>query len=164
MANLSRSPSDAHMATNGPSRSVLQQLLEEINGYDAPTEYQKPPSSQGTPKSTSRSSSVWVAGSSNAQEARAKLRAADEARQRRMSTPTVGTTADSQEPLALRRHSTQGKMPLEPFEIGIWKPPQLMAPFLGNGLNLQASSKTDSPTSLAHGNMSRGIMPPDYGF
>lgn len=69
-----------------PSSSVLRQLLEEIKGSDTPTILRN----SCTPNYTLRSPpglektrvtpTVWVGGTSIAQEAREKLRAADEAR------------------------------------------------------------------------------------
>jgi hypothetical protein len=86
-------PSSVTPLNAGPSRTLLQQLLEEING--APT---APTAHNGcTSQSTSRtrsssqthSPSVWVNDTPLAQDARDKLRAADEAHQRTVAVNTI---------------------------------------------------------------------------
>lgn len=77
----------------GPSSSFLQQLLDEINGTRPSS---APPQRQVTSTGTSattpstqrsrRTSSVWMGGGPMAQDARQKLRAADEARLRKTQT------------------------------------------------------------------------------
>lgn len=72
----------------GPSRSVLQRLLEEITDADHErSETLARAGSSGTFKHRSRTTerhhaSVWVGGNAAAEDARSKLRAHDEARQR----------------------------------------------------------------------------------
>ncbi|KZM21377.1 hypothetical protein ST47_g7486 [Ascochyta rabiei] len=81
----------------GPSRTLLQQLLEEISGASpTPTvrngsTSQAPGSTQSWTASQNHSPSAWASGSCIAQDARDKLRAADEAHQRR----SVHETADN---------------------------------------------------------------------
>lgn len=85
---------DSRFTNNGPSRSVLQKLLEEINdaGRSATRNVGESPKTSDAPgtsnndstprtASLSRRNSVWVANSAIAQDARDKLRSLDEARQ-----------------------------------------------------------------------------------
>ncbi|KAF2798780.1 hypothetical protein K505DRAFT_357163 [Melanomma pulvis-pyrius CBS 109.77] len=169
MSNPSpRRLSDAPEANTGPSRSVLQQLLEEINAPDNPTALQHTRDSQGTPKPTSRFTSAWVAGSSIAQDARAKLRAADEARQWKLSmNSTYGMPAD-QAPLPLRRHSTQSGIQFMAPGTSIWKPPHNLSPtFYGvdfAGRSTSTAARTNSPPTGSRGNVSPRKLahsPPD---
>jgi hypothetical protein len=86
MTTPARAPIGTPLQNLTPSSTFLKQLLEEINGTNIPTALQRIVGFQGAPRSransnaTRRSSSVWVGGSSVAQDARDKLRAADEAR------------------------------------------------------------------------------------
>jgi hypothetical protein len=86
MTTPTRAPIGAPLQNLAPSSTFLKQLLEEINGADIPTVLQHKVDSQGAPRSRAnssasrRSSSVWIGGSSVAQDARDKLRAVDEAR------------------------------------------------------------------------------------
>jgi hypothetical protein len=86
MTTPTRAPIGAPFQSLAPSSTFLKQLLEEINGTGIPTVLQRKVDSQGAPRSradsnaTRRSSSVWFSGSSVAQDARDKLRAADQAR------------------------------------------------------------------------------------
>ncbi|KAF2123870.1 hypothetical protein P153DRAFT_140433 [Dothidotthia symphoricarpi CBS 119687] len=102
-----RPSNDAYLTNNGPPGSFLQHLLDEINGATTPTVLRNRGTSKSTPQSqpsTSRpSSSVWVGGSSAAQDARDKLRAADEARVCRKLLSTVdGASGSHAPPLCLR--------------------------------------------------------------
>jgi hypothetical protein len=69
-----------------PSGSFLQQLLEEISGASPSNAHREQLTPQNNPTThpaqaqSRRLSSVWVGGTSIAQDAREKLRAADEAR------------------------------------------------------------------------------------
>lgn len=100
----SRSSSNASLNA-GPSRTLLQQLLEEING--APTPRRAPnESTSHSPSSTHswssshiHSPSVWVGGSSFAQDARDKLRAADQARRQRSASGDVDGASDLKTPV-----------------------------------------------------------------
>lgn len=80
------------LSFGGPSRTVLQNLLGEINGdnrtanapLDAPSSQCVPSSRSGsTSKSSRRSPSAWANGRPAAEDARTKLRALDEARRQR---------------------------------------------------------------------------------
>jgi hypothetical protein len=82
-----------------PSRTLLQKLLEEINGAPAPAVRNRTSSiaSHSVPTRP-----AWTGGASIAEDARRKLRAADEARIRHgMSSGKPGIRADS----SLHRHS-----------------------------------------------------------
>jgi hypothetical protein len=81
-----------------PSRTLLQKLLGEINGAPTPTVRSRTSSiSRPTPTRP-----VWTGGASIAEDARRKLRAADEARIRHgTSSGKPGIRADS----SLHRHS-----------------------------------------------------------
>lgn len=158
MSSPSRRLSGAPDTNTGPSRSVLQQLLEEINGPDNPTAPRHTRNFQGTPKPI-RSTSAWVAGSSIAQDARAKLRAADEARQRKLSVNSTDGTPVDQAPPSLRRHSTQTGIYFMAPGTSIWKPPHNSSPtFHGVDFADRATSpttRTNSPTTGSRGNVSR---------
>jgi hypothetical protein len=86
MTTPDRRSSGTSLQRLAPSGSFLQQLLEEISGAgpsDALRERRTPhssPTTQPTESGSRRTSSVWVGGTSIAQDAREKLRAADEAR------------------------------------------------------------------------------------
>jgi hypothetical protein len=107
---LSRSNSNGALST-GPSRTLLQQLLEEISGASSsrsrhddspppspPLSSPSPPSSYSRSSSQNFSPSVWVGGSILAQDAREKLRAADEARWRRAAVNAVDGAPDLHTP------------------------------------------------------------------
>ncbi|KAJ4983969.1 hypothetical protein SVAN01_10524 [Stagonosporopsis vannaccii] len=84
-------------ANSGPSPQELQQLWEKLNGNSASDDRKSLRSSAGTrSRSSSRrhSTSVWVGGSSIAQDARGKLRAADEARRRRVAGNAIDGSSD----------------------------------------------------------------------
>jgi hypothetical protein len=91
MTTPTRQPIGEPLQNLAPSASFLQQLLQEINGSGTPTALREPPSSQGTPRTSTssnesrRASLVWSGGASIAQEARKQLRASDEARLHRTS-------------------------------------------------------------------------------
>ncbi|CAO2647529.1 Nn.00g084510.m01.CDS01 [Neocucurbitaria sp. VM-36] len=87
MTTPSPRPNDLSLGNTGPPGSFLQQLLDEIHGKATPTVLrdESTPKGESGPQPTShdssrRRSSVWVGGTSIAQEAREKLRALDEAR------------------------------------------------------------------------------------
>lgn len=86
----------------GPSRTLLHQLLEEITGAPTASAGRTKSLSQ-SPSSTWSSShdpspSVWVGGAAFAQDARHKLRVADEAHQRRASVNSADSTPGRQTP------------------------------------------------------------------
>jgi hypothetical protein len=83
----------------GPSRTMLQKLLEEIeNDRKIPAPTRAGSLSYDRSRTASQSllrhsaTSLWVGGNSAAEDARRKLRAVDEARQRKHSTPSAGST------------------------------------------------------------------------
>ncbi|KAF9697552.1 hypothetical protein EKO04_004391 [Ascochyta lentis] len=87
--------SDSAALNAGPSRTLLQQLLEEINaGSPIQTAHkgstsQTPASLRSRPSSQGHSPSAWVGGSSIAKNARDQLREADQAHQQRLVHNTV---------------------------------------------------------------------------
>ncbi|KAK3214934.1 hypothetical protein GRF29_19g1723877 [Pseudopithomyces chartarum] len=105
MSSPPRRPSAAYTYAAAPSSSLLERLLQEINNIDAPRsdpvvsvthglnsrKYSLPSSSRRTslnstiPPPSHSSSNVWVKGGTIAEDARQKLRALDEARQRKLS-------------------------------------------------------------------------------
>ncbi|KAF1998475.1 hypothetical protein P154DRAFT_577820 [Amniculicola lignicola CBS 123094] len=103
-------------ANSGPNRSVLHKLLQEISGFDptvaTPNQILTPknsPTSRGRPRADSVTQpSVWVAGGTIAQDARDKLRAADEARLRKYGAHQLSPDPLEPEQTAqIRRRSTQ---------------------------------------------------------
>lgn len=130
MATPTRQPSGNTLQNLGPSGTFLQQLLEEINGTRPSS---APPQPQVTSigmlptrlstQSSRRTSSVWMGGGLPAQDARQKLRAADEARLRKASTG-CGNTEPVKRPPALRLHvpdfafpaPTAGSVPISPLD------------------------------------------------
>lgn len=99
----SRSNSNGALST-GPSRTLLQQLLEEINGVSSTrtarneSPSQSPASTYSQSSSQNHSPSCWVGGSTLAQDARDKLRAADEAHRRKVAANTIDGAPDLQTP------------------------------------------------------------------
>lgn len=97
----------SHRANSGPSPRELQQLWEKlhdsVDGDAVSDEHHLRRSASARSWSSSRrySASVWVGGSSIAQDARDKLRAADEARWRKVTANTIDGSPDWAEP-ALR--------------------------------------------------------------
>jgi hypothetical protein len=106
--------SDANFSSGGPSQSVLQNLLEEIDRTDkmhgrpradslayhrvGSLPYRIPASRAGSITHPLRQApSLWVGGSSAAEDARKKLRALDEARQRRQTSVGLGHMSASVE-------------------------------------------------------------------
>lgn len=88
----------------GPSRTLLQQLLEEINGVSSiqvrtESAPHSPASTRSLSSSQTHSPSFWVGGSSFAQDTRDKLRAADQARRRRTAPMTVDGAPDLHTPM-----------------------------------------------------------------
>ncbi|CBX96220.1 hypothetical protein IAQ61_001398 [Plenodomus lingam] len=90
-------PSDLSLCNPGPSSSFLKKLLKEINGEDSHASKSSNTSQRTTAVSHPKSygpRTVWVGGASMAQDARDKLRVADEARLQRASLQgTDGTPA-----------------------------------------------------------------------
>lgn len=90
--------------SSGPSRTLLQQLLEEINGAASArttcseSPLQSPASSYSRSSSQIHSPSVWVGGSILAKDARDKLRAADEARLRKLAANAIDGALDLHAP------------------------------------------------------------------
>jgi hypothetical protein len=91
MTTPTRQPDGAPLPDRVPSSSFLQHLLEEISGSATPTVVRErtatrsAPRQHASPSAGRRTSSVWVGGTSTAEETRHQLRAADEARVRRDS-------------------------------------------------------------------------------
>lgn len=100
----SRSNSNGALST-GPSRTLLQQLLEEINGVSSTrtarneSPSQSPASTYSQSSSQNHSPSRWVGGSTLAQDARDKLRAADEAHRRKVAANAIDGAPDLQTPM-----------------------------------------------------------------
>ena len=96
-------PSDSN---DGPPGRMLRQLLEEINGVQSSQAVQLP-EHDARPNSPPgyHTASVWVGGSSLAQDVREKLRAVDTARWRRTSVNIVDGIYDSASP-AMRSESS----------------------------------------------------------
>ena len=153
MASPSRRLSDVpHLSNAGPNRSVLQELLEEING-EAPHVIRRVTGSMEARGSLrprrdllTRSTSVWVPTSAIAQDARDKLRALDEARDRRRSAHGTNDPKDNPVPPPFRRQSTHG------IPQGIWQPRSTSPPFgsvdfTSSDASSQAS-RTPSPGSI----------------
>jgi hypothetical protein len=92
MTTPTRRPSLQSSNSNGPSASILRQLLDEISGTTTTTPTRRDTTST-TPRSlppsrgyrSGRATSIWVGGTDVAQDAREKLRAADEARHKKTS-------------------------------------------------------------------------------
>jgi hypothetical protein len=108
---------------DGPSGSFLRQLLDEINGTVTPitrrvttpaTPGSLPPS-RGT--GSGRAGSIWVGGTAVAQDAREKLRAADEARLQKTSSREGCNEVWAQPPAGtLTSHShTVPSSPVHPY-------------------------------------------------
>ncbi|KAF1925916.1 uncharacterized protein M421DRAFT_227482 [Didymella exigua CBS 183.55] len=95
----SRSNSNGALST-GPSRTLLEQLLEEVNGVTSSragltgSSPQSPASTYSRSSSQSYSPSVWVGGSPIAQNARNELRRADEALGRKASVNAIDGAPD----------------------------------------------------------------------
>ena len=113
MTTPSYRPSGTPLSDAGPPQSILQKLLEEINGAESTAETKttstSTPPSRASPKpgTLKRAASVWVPNSPIAQDASAKLRALDEARQRNRSLGTNnGKMSATAEP-SQRRPSLQ---------------------------------------------------------
>ncbi|KAF2117262.1 hypothetical protein BDV96DRAFT_598178 [Lophiotrema nucula] len=158
MTTPSRRMSTPPFALAGPSRSILQQLLEEINGTLPKTESIPNPSSRRS--SIGRRNSVWVHGGSRAEDAREKLRAADQARQRRKHNDAHGTP-EAEPPRQLRRHSTQTGLLHAPSQPAgqLWKmpifdeldlPSQTMSSSLRGAPVSPANSDSSSPGKAKH--------------
>jgi hypothetical protein len=122
MSSPSHRNSDIPRTDDGPSPSLLQQLLEEINDHKNPliSSRQTHPRTD-TPRTVSHTSSVWCRGGKIAQDARAKLRAMDEARQRNTSTRSLTSIPDDLAPPPLRRYSTQLRSQFYATGTSIWK-------------------------------------------
>jgi hypothetical protein len=131
MTTPTHEPIGTPLQNHMPSSSFLQQLLEEINGSAIPTVLRAPGPSTSTsqvrPSSQEkrRASSVWVGGSSVAQDARKKLREADEARLHRTSVSGHDGTPDVARPTlrietpffnALTSSSSTSSPNLDPLE------------------------------------------------
>ncbi|KAF3042732.1 hypothetical protein E8E12_009469 [Didymella heteroderae] len=99
----SQSNSNGALSTE-PSRTLLQQLLEEVNGASSirtarnASPLPSPTSTYSSSSSQNHSPSVWVGGSILAQNARDKLRAADEARPRRVVANAIDAAPDLNTP------------------------------------------------------------------
>jgi hypothetical protein len=161
MSSPSRRNSDIPLSDAGPPRSVLQRLLEEINGSDSPPTTPRP-----TPKSVSRTASVWCGGGSIAQDARTKLRVMDEARQRKMSINSIDFTPEDSAPPPLRRHSTQLGAISFPVGRSVRRPQSDPSKTIQvDAFEDSSSSSADSVTSLKNGscgNISRMYLGSEY--
>ena len=161
MSTPSRRLSGASYFTNsGPSRSVLQKLLEEINGSETPTAPRDVDTPQVTPRP--RSDSVWVAGGSMAEDARCKLRAADEARQRKLAENNTNGLSSNETPSQPRRHSTQFGMQPRASTSGttIWKVPRssTFKEVEFGGLTASTTANTTSPRSGSRESICRRFL------
>ncbi|KAF1850117.1 uncharacterized protein K460DRAFT_411881 [Cucurbitaria berberidis CBS 394.84] len=101
MTNPSIQPSVDSLGNIGRPGSLFQQILDEIHGRDTATALCNRSTPQATPKLPPtphaigrRTSSVWIGGTSIAQEAREKLRAVDQARYKTAIHGTDGTPSD----------------------------------------------------------------------
>lgn len=105
------------VASSGPSSTILRQLLEEIDSPDKLSRSLRTQSvvssRRDSPSRTGSNSrpqfakpSIWVGGSSAAEDARRKLRALDEARLRRQSESIAGSGKESK-PLTNQRTPTR---------------------------------------------------------
>lgn len=107
-----------------PSRQILRQLLEEINSVSSARTVRKSISLQSLAGARAPypvddiSSSVWIGGSSLAQDAREKLRAADEAHWRRRS---INLVEDNLKPLPPTLHLDTSGLEWQDTEVGTRK-------------------------------------------
>lgn len=106
MTTPTQRPGGTPLGFHGPSVPFLQQLLEEARASGTPTilRTQSVPQATAVPAASTngsrrRSASVWVGGTSVAQEMRDKLRAADEARLRRTSISSNDSTSPPTRPV-----------------------------------------------------------------
>jgi len=119
MTTPNRRSSGVPLHNLAPSGSFLQQLLEEISGAGTPTGLRDRATPQGTPRAqpvstgSRRSPSAWVGGTSIAEDARKKLRAADEARLRTIPVSGNDGAPESTRP-TLRLHIPQFNPPIIP--------------------------------------------------
>ncbi|KAF2849584.1 hypothetical protein T440DRAFT_130423 [Plenodomus tracheiphilus IPT5] len=157
MTTPSPRPSDLTLGNPGPSSSFLKQLLNEINGEENPAPARRDPSQRTTPAfrprshgSRKRRSSVWVGGATIAQDARDKLRVADEARLRRASlqgtdgTPALGPTPRLIRPRSPASSSSSGSS---------------MMDVRSSDSSLKKLGKTSAPRSLLRGSSSNAASP-----
>jgi len=132
MSTPSPRPRDTPLDNSGPPCSFLRQLLEEINGDDGLVASRRRASSQSTlaswttmDTSQKRRSSVWVGGEPIAQDARNKLRAADETRLRRASiqgtdgTPALRSTPQLASPQRINGSSAPQRKSTGPAHIDL---------------------------------------------
>lgn len=134
MSSPTPRPSLAHIPAIGPSSSILQRLLREINDNGAPRSdpvfqaNDSPCSRDGSRGSSRRASlnsntvqpdqrksSVWAKGGSAAEDARQKLRALDEARQRKPSIVTARFDNSTAPPVAIASRKLSVALPSPPF-------------------------------------------------
>jgi hypothetical protein len=167
MSSPSRRNSDDLLVDTGPPRSVLQQLLEEINGTDSPPTTPRPsPPPTYVPESVNHTASVWCGGGSMAQDVRAKLRVMDEARQRKMSISSTDFTPEDPAALALRRPSTQLSSLSFATGTGVWRSQSYSSKTIqGDAFADSSSSSADSftfPTSGSHGSSSRMCLDSEH--
>ena len=119
MTTPNRRPSGVPLHNLAPSGSFLQQLLEEISGSGTPAVLRNRATPQGTLRrqpvsnASRRSSSAWVGGTSIAEDARQKLRAADEARLRTIPVSGNDGAPETTRP-TLRLHIPQFNAPVVP--------------------------------------------------
>lgn len=159
MSTPSPRPGAFTLGNSGPPSSFLRQLLEEINGDDIPIASRRRNLSRSTPTSRTttqasrnRRSSVWVGGEPIAQDARNKLRVADEARLRRASiqgtdgTPALGPAPRLISPqTSISSPSKLGRRSIVPTHIGLnsKNPSDNMVP--RGTLHATSSSAVSSP-------------------
>ncbi|OAG00016.1 uncharacterized protein CC84DRAFT_357246 [Paraphaeosphaeria sporulosa] len=134
MSSPAPRPSVAHIPGIGPSSSILQRLLHEINNTGAPRSdpifpaNNGPRSRNGSMASSRRASlnfstvqpeqrklSVWAKGGSAAEDARQKLRALDEARLRKPSTIAAQFDSPTASPAAIASRKSSAALPSHPF-------------------------------------------------
>lgn len=167
MSSPSRHNSGVPLTDAGPPRSVLQQLLEEINGPDSPPTTPRPtPPHTYTLKSVSRTASVWSGGGSIAQDARAKLRIMDEARQQKVSSSSTDFTSEDPAPPPSRRHPTQLGSLSFATGISVWRPQSYPSKTIEEDAFADSSSSSadsvTSPISGSHGSISRRCLGSEY--
>ncbi|KAF2654779.1 hypothetical protein K491DRAFT_716778 [Lophiostoma macrostomum CBS 122681] len=145
-----------HLSSAGPSRSVLQKLLDEINGEE-PHMIRRVTGSldaQSSPRSRlcsfSHPNSVWVPTSAIAQDARDKLRALDEARYSKHAAHTTNDPKDDLLPTQLRRKSTHSTP--QQTDPSIWRMRSASPSFSGvdfaSSDTSSEASRTPSPGSI----------------
>lgn len=143
--------SGAPFSNAGPNQTMLQKLLEEINGTQPTAVSPITDSTHVAPRSHSdsvtRPASMWVASSAVAQDARDKLRALDEARQRKRSINSSDDAPDNQILVQLRLSSTETGVQRMATRANVWKAPTSPSVFAGVDFsNPRTSSVSSTPS------------------